>query len=350
MTRRLAVIPSSSAGGPPPFEQWGDPTESDSNRIMRAVDVVRCAESGVGASDPEIRRVGGALLGGKGKGVWVERVERNWMFVKIVSVTICVVGHAQADPSTRSPQSITHPRALPLLTALSKPFTLVVRSRLTPSHPLPSYPIPPSSHLWFYRHRSAPSKPLIRHQPWTTDPDGFGPGNSLPARVLGQLDKLDSPEKLQGMSPWEEVYEVLILDGWGHEGEGTGATSGEAVSRSFEKFEAEVGQVICDGMLLKDVKGAVEWGARESYRRGDLLWEFGNGGGDGGRQKKVDVRELVKGAFRDAGVDPSKVELEVQDERTEGNGKGKEVDLAAGVLNSLRDDALAFKLSRSLFR
>ena len=98
MTRRLTVIPSSSnggatpsattIGGPPPFEQWGDPTESDSNRIMRAIDVVRCAESGVGASEPEIRRVAGQLLGGKGKGVWVERVERNWMFVKIVRLIL----------------------------------------------------------------------------------------------------------------------------------------------------------------------------------------------------------------------------------------------------------------------
>jgi len=84
MIRRLTVVPSSASTGIPPYEQWGDPTESDSNRIMRAIDVVRCAESGVGASEPEIRRVGGALLGGKGKGVWVERVERNWMLVKIV--------------------------------------------------------------------------------------------------------------------------------------------------------------------------------------------------------------------------------------------------------------------------
>ena len=153
------------------------------------------------------------------------------------------------------------------------------------------------------------------------------------------------------MPPWEEVYEVLILDGWGHEGEGTGYTAGEAVSRSYERFEAEVGQVMCEGGIgVNDVKGAIEWGARESYRRGDLLWEFG--GGEGRRKKKVDVRELVKGAFRDAGVDTSKVELEVQDERTDGNGKGKELEssVAAGVLNSLRDDALAFKLSRSLFR
>lgn len=149
------------------------------------------------------------------------------------------------------------------------------------------------------------------------------------------------------MPPWEEVYEVLILDGWGHEGEGTGFSAGEAVYRSYERFEAEVGQIMCEGGLgVKDVKGAVDWGARESYRRGDLLWEFG--AGEGGRKKKVDVRELVKGAFRDAGVDPTQVELEVQDERT--SGKGKEVDVAAGVLSSLRDDALAFKLSRSLFR
>lgn len=149
------------------------------------------------------------------------------------------------------------------------------------------------------------------------------------------------------MPSWEEVYEVLILDGWGHEGEGSGFSAGEAVYRSYERFEAEVGQIMCEGGLgVKDVKGAVEWGARESYRRGDLLWEFG--AGEGGRKKRVDVRELVKGAFRDAGVDPTQVELEVQDERT--SGKGKELDVAAGVLSSLRDDALAFKLSRSLFR
>lgn len=83
MIRRLTVVPNGPE--PPPFELWGDASESDAARIMRALDVVKCSESGIDASDAETRKVGGSLIGNKGKGLWVERVERNWMFLKIVS-------------------------------------------------------------------------------------------------------------------------------------------------------------------------------------------------------------------------------------------------------------------------
>lgn len=339
---------------------------------------------------------------------------------------------------------------------------LVVRSRLTPRQPLlPSHPLPPSSHLWFYRHRSAPAKPELKHQAWATDPDGFGPGNSHPASILATLDTLDSPEKAQGMSPFSDAYEILILDGFGLDGEGSGRAAGDASTRSFERFEAQVGLVMAEACGADGVKSAIEWGTRESYRRGDLLWDFNGSkdqpqqqqgkivGGGGGKSKpsvssvvtkavaaavankasaavdrgvvdinghghghghggnsvtKADtesltagVLDLVKGAFREAGVDPVKamemgVEVEVRRElealavnggggggggldgvsspASDGNVNGGgdvgdkgtvtagtvDVDagvrekVASGVLNSLRDDQLAFKLSRSLFR
>lgn len=414
---------------------------------MRALDIVRCAESGPGASEPETRRVGGGFVGAKGKGLWVERIERNWMFVKIVGVDSCSVTRLPSLHSSSMiysvlfSQSNSHPRVNHLLIDLARWHVLVVRFRMKPSDPA----LPPSSHLWFYRHRSAPSKPELKHQAWSIDPDGFGTGNSDPALVLSTLDGLDYPEKAQGMPPFTEALEILILDGFGLDGEGTGRTAGNAAQRSFERFEAHVGLTMAESCGADGVKGAIEWGTRESYRRGDLLWDFNNphqqqgqqgtgsknlvggatggksagqaagGGGAGGskrailsapsksgaagssgisnhtsnvmsakakaameEQLTVGVLDLVKGAFQEAGVDPLKamemgVEVEVRRElealastnpsqglMMNGDQDGAEgpIELdpgvrekvASGVLNSLRDDQLAFKLSRSLFR
>ena len=217
--RRLTVVPHGTR--PPPYLYWGDQKESDAAKIFRALDIVKCSEERVG-SESEVRRVGGGFVGAKGKGVFVERQERNWIFLKIVR---------SFSPSLRDAlilirwQSITHPKALPILHALATSHAVVVRSRRTLTTPLPTVPLPPSAHLWFSRHRSAPSKADLRHQSWLTDPDGFGPGNAKPLLVLSTLDALDSPEIAQGMKPFEETYEVLVLDGFGRDGEGTGLSA-----------------------------------------------------------------------------------------------------------------------------
>lgn len=91
-TRRLTVVPHGTR--PPPYLYWGDSKEPDAARIFRALDVVKCSEER-GMSESEIRRVAGGFVGAKGKGVFVERQERNWLFIKIVgcgSGTACVTG------------------------------------------------------------------------------------------------------------------------------------------------------------------------------------------------------------------------------------------------------------------
>jgi hypothetical protein len=88
--RRLTVV--SHETRPPPYLWWGDNKESDASKICRAIDVVRCSEERGG--DSEIRRVGGGFVGLKGKGVFVERMERNWLFLKIVSPPIVILRYS----------------------------------------------------------------------------------------------------------------------------------------------------------------------------------------------------------------------------------------------------------------
>lgn len=202
-----------------------------------------------------------------------------------------------------------------ILAALDNLFTLVVRSTRTPTTPLAEFPVPPATHLWFSRFRSSSSRAALRHESWATDPAGFGPHNADPLAVL---DALDSPEKAQGLDAWADVFELLVLDGFGRDGEGTGRTAGTSVPRNYEVFEAEVGQAVLSACGRADVKGAKEWGVAESLRRGDVVMAFGGGGPASGGGAGA-------GAMR----------------------KAREAD--EGV-DKLRDDKLALKLSRSLFR
>lgn len=78
--RRLSVVPFGKS--PPPYLYWGEQKETDSAKIFRALDVVVCAEDRMGES--EIRRVSGGFVGSRGKGVFVERQERNWVLLKMV--------------------------------------------------------------------------------------------------------------------------------------------------------------------------------------------------------------------------------------------------------------------------
>jgi len=113
-----------------------------------------------------------------------------------------------------------------------------VRSRLTPSHPLPSFPLPPAAHLWTHRIRTAPTKailaraaaassasashtpsttsngaltPSAAQHPWRALPNPFNLSHSA-MHVLAGFDALDSPEKEQEMAPFDEAYELLVLD------------------------------------------------------------------------------------------------------------------------------------------
>ncbi|KAK4053588.1 hypothetical protein OIO90_003827 [Microbotryomycetes sp. JL221] len=362
MIRRLTVVPNGPE--PPPFESWGDAGETDAGRIMRALDVVKCSESGVDTGDAETRKVGGSLIGNKGKGLWVERVERNWMFLKI---------------------SVTHFKPLAIMNALAEEHVIIVRSRVTPSHPLPSYPLPPPTHLWFSRHRSSPSKPSLKHAAWQSDPDEFGPGNVDPTKIFNVLDSLDSPEKAQGMTPFDEVYEVLVLDGHGHDGrEGTGRTAVDHSPRPFVSFEASIGQCISRACGIRDVGHALECGMFVSFRQDELSWTWGfkesdddvMSDGEIERKRTLGWRaffedknalnglrtmsrvierearliaerkqaEAVKANAAVAAQDVNKDSHMLQDDNAHSTVNG------ASSNGRLLDDDLAFRLSRSLFR
>lgn len=232
-----------------------------------------------------------------------------------------------------------------------------MRSRATPLVPLLAYPLPPPSQLWYSRHRSAPSKAELKHQSFQTDPDAFGIGNANPASILASLDALDSPEKLQGMKVFEGTYEVVVMDGFGREGEGSGLSAATYVMRSFEQFENEIGQLVLEATGLRDVKGALEWGEAESYRKGELLFDFGGSIkkiGGGGEKELTTVEKAVK-VIREGGSLNDLLPLKAVEQMSiKSGGKKKKKEKApegrAAILESLRDDSLAFKLSRSLFR
>lgn len=121
-----------------------------------------------------------------------------------------------------------------------------------------------------------------------------------------------------------DVYELIVLDAFGREGEGTGMEPGRYMGRTWEQFEAVVGQVLLGAVGVRDIKGALEWGEAESKRRGDILFDF-----------KGDLTKKKKGGGGGGGAR---------------GRKEKGVDGTKEMLESLRDDKLAFKLSRSLFR
>jgi len=108
------------------------------------------------------------------------------------------------------------------------------------------------------------------------------------------------------MEPFADVYEVLILDGYGREGEGSGLTCGTHVARSWEMFEEGIADTLLAASGIKSVAGAIAAGEATSYRMGDLLFDFKGVGGE----------QMSFSKDRD---------------------------------DNMRDDDLAFKLSRSLF-
>jgi len=80
--RRLSVVAVN--GKAAPYKHWADPGETDALLILRCLDLVGCSPERTGI-ESEVRRVGGGFVGTKGKGLYLERQERNWVFVKMVS-------------------------------------------------------------------------------------------------------------------------------------------------------------------------------------------------------------------------------------------------------------------------
>lgn len=221
--------------------------------------------------------------------------------------------HHDAETDESRVQSVNNPRALPFITALANTHVVLAQDRRNPDAPISSIPLPPLTHLWYSRHRSATAKASLRHQAWLIDPEGFSPS------LFASVNALDSPEVQQRMEPFGDTFEVLIMDGFGRTGEGSGFTPGDYVGRSWEQFEAVVADTLLRVSGLANVGAAIQFGERESYRLGDLLFDF-KGIGE-------EFSQLGEGKLGNGGG---------------GKKKSKESD-------SLRDDDLAFKLSRSLF-
>ncbi|KAL7338068.1 hypothetical protein BJY59DRAFT_758150 [Rhodotorula toruloides] len=333
LIRRLSVVPHGPH--PPPFESWAQPGETDAKKVFKALDVVWCA----GKEKDDVRKVRKMTQPGMGIGmgaesVWAARQERNWAFLKL---------------------SLTHPHALSILTLLSQFFTLLVRSRLTPSHPLPPFPLPPPAHLWTHRIRTAPTKaalsrppspstssssslavsaPSPSSHPWRALPNPFNLSHS-PAHILAGFDALDSPEKEQDMPPFDGTYEILVLDA---PSDSPYAFVEAYIPRplaAFENFLASVIASACgikvpgvtvfdednsttngaDSRAVAEKQGmdmpallqaALEHGAVESFLAGDLVWDFGDvkgvttpfssstGGAGGKRFSGVDLKKVGK--------------------------------------------------------
>ncbi|SCV72973.1 BQ2448_6898 [Microbotryum intermedium] len=316
--RRLSIVsPSANPGSTPPFEHWADSNnETDASKIFKALSVVTCAESGPGASEPEIRRVAGGFVGPKGKGMWLERIERNWVMIKLG------FGDTKADAR----------QSLRLIDALQARHPLIIRIFPDGLFGGERYPSPPANHLWYSRYRSASSKALLRHQPWAIDHNAFGPNNSTP---LLTFDALDSPEKAQGMSSFKYTFEIVVLDGYGRDGPGRGRTANENQNRSFEQFEAELGQVFCDALGVGDVKGAIRCAREKGLQRGEFVdWQVG----------QVTLSVIEGGAGTTTTTTSNAANLTVV------KSKAKKTSGGAAALENLRDDTLALKLSRNLFR
>lgn len=176
------------------------------------------------------------------------------------------------------------------------------------------------------------------------------------------MANLDSPEKSLGIKEFEGTYEVLIMDGFGREGEGTGRSYSDHIMRSYEQFENEISQLVLIGVGILDVKSLMEWAEKDCRDRGDFDVDYrtGGGGGEGGVAREIEravkalenFNELGNG-IENGGLNGavSSVGGIVSASGSGGGGKlkKKEKVVESNGLEALRDDALAFKLSRSLF-
>lgn len=160
---------------------------------------------------------------------------------------------------------MAHPKARAILSALSDKYAILSRDRRDADTVL-EYSAP-GAHLWDYRSRSSPNKTTLRHQAWRAELDSFGRLD----QVARSFDALETPESAQGIEPFRDVYEVVILDAYGREGEGAGKPVSAWIARSFERFEAEVGLLMLDVFGCADVKAALAYGENESYRLGDMV-------------------------------------------------------------------------------
>lgn len=299
-----------------------------------------------------------------------------------------------------------------------------MRSRLTPSHALPSFPLPPASHLWTQRIRTATTKAALSRPPpasspstnaWRALPNPFNLALT-PSHTLAGFDALDSPEKEQNLPPFEGTYELLILDA---PSSTPYATAEAYLARPLEAFENFLAAVVAQGVGIKvpasitplpgkngelggggvDVQPAMsaltqqalEHGAVESFLKGDLVWDFGDVRGvtTPGRGKfgGVDLKKAGKEGIvapqgrdsGDGGGGGGKYGAWGPDARAEqrrkivanggGGGGAKKGGAATGgaggekkaivpattagagkVSDGMRDDRLALRLSRSLFR
>lgn len=175
---------------------------------------------------------------------------------------------------------------------------------------------------------------------------------------MNSLEKLDSILPTSLLLPTsskfllKDTYEVLILDGYGKKGEGDGFSYTNHFMRTFESFENEISQlVLVNGVGIPDLKTLLELTEEECRKRGDF-GDVGGGEAEGGGVAReiekavraledVDVSSLVPGV--------KKVELSSDVGNGGRVGKQKKKAVESSGMEGLRNDALAFKLSRSLF-
>ncbi|GAA6039400.1 hypothetical protein JCM8097_002838 [Rhodosporidiobolus ruineniae] len=397
LIRRLSVVPHGPH--PPPFALWADEHEPEAHRILKALDVVWCAgkERDDDGRPKRMRNPGGqGLAAANGRGpddaqLWALREERNWAFLKL---------------------SLAHPHADSILTLLSQFFTLLVRTRSTPSNAHPSFPLPPAAHLWTHRIRTAQTKAaLLRPSPssatssspsavaspssaWRALPNPFNLALT-PSHTLAGFDALDSPEKEQSLPPFDGAYELLVLDA---PSDSSYAPADAYLPRPLSAFLNFLAAVVAQGVGIKvpasitplpgkngenggggvDIQPAMsaltqqalEHGAVESFLAGDLVWDFGDVAGvttpftgaqaAGRKFGGVDLKKVGKdgivapplvangGGTKDPLAAGKKALLNAAVAR--GTAKGKAGEKKDRVLDNLRDDRLALRLSRSLFK
>jgi len=305
------------------------------------------------------------------------------------------------------------------------------------SKPPPDPPLPHSSTVSVAMLASTPS-------PWRAYPNAFNcvsvTSDSFGSDMCAGFDTLTCPEKEQDLPPFEDCWEVLVLDAPMWSGY---AEVEKYLARPLEAFEVFLAGVISqacglkvpdqeelaiEGINLEGDEGlggdatkrilselkqsALEHGAVESFLRGDLVWDFGdvkgvttpgnkasggkNGGkggggnstggtGGGGGKDQVFAGVDLKKVGKDGIVAPplpppgssnngltmngsKKLNSNSNSANINGNINGKNRNASANggqvngsvngtvrdkkekVLEGLRDDKLALRLARSLFK